>query len=62
MVPDGHEGPARRYLEAVSALRRLVPGDTRHSPGGLEAATPGDTCPLPGDFATVAFGCWFCIA
>jgi len=49
-------------LEAVSALRRLVPGDTRHSPGGLEAATPGDTCPLPGDFATVAFGCWFCIA
>jgi len=36
MAPVGHEGPARRCLEAVSALRHLASGGTRHPPSGLE--------------------------
>ena len=56
MVPGGHEGSAKRYLEAVGALRRLAPGVTRHSPSSLEAATPGVRCPPLGNFAAAALG------
>jgi len=42
-------------------LRRYAPGGTRPPSGGLEAASLGGTCPLPGNFAAAAFGCWFCM-
>jgi len=35
VAPSGQEGPARRYLEALGALRRLAPGGTRHPPTSL---------------------------
>jgi len=46
VAPGGHEGLARRYLEPMGALRRLV---------------AGGTCPPPSEFAAAAYGCWFCM-
>jgi len=58
---EGGGRPARRGLQRGCFQSRYVPVGTRHPLGGLEAATPGGTCPLLGDFAVVAFGCWFCM-
>jgi len=38
-------------------MRRYAPGGTCPPPGGLEAAVPGDTCPLLSDFAAATLGC-----
>jgi len=57
LTPGGVGDPARHGLQRGDFQRCYAPGGMRHPPGGLNAAAPGGTCPLPSDFVAATLVC-----